>query len=95
MGKDNISNYSLGSLYRVLYSATRLNVIDREVVIFLLASLSFSMPQFVESEKRKIKDSIEKRNEELNKKRETEKVDTEVYNCKRMREAFRYQSFAN
>ena len=47
--------YSLGSLYRVLYSATRLNNLDRKVVVFLLASFSFSIPQFVEDEKMKKK----------------------------------------
>lgn len=69
-----IKKYSFGSLYRVLYSATRLNVLDRKVVIFLLASLSFSMPQFVESEKMKIKDPH----------------GDKKYNFKRLREAFRY-----
>ena len=29
-----IEKYSMGSLYRVLYSATRLNILDRKVVIF-------------------------------------------------------------
>ena len=40
----------------MFYSATRLNVLDRKVVIFLLASFSFSIPQFVEKEKKKKKD---------------------------------------
>lgn len=48
----NVEKFSLGSLYRTLYSATRLNVLDRKVVIFLLASFSFSVPQFVEEEKK-------------------------------------------
>lgn len=48
-----VEKYSLGSLFRVLYSATRLNILDRKVVIFLLASFSFSIPQFVEDEKMK------------------------------------------
>lgn len=74
MHRYKIEDYSFGALYRALYTATRLNVLDRKVVIFLLASLSFSMPQFVESEKKKIKDSPE----------------NEIYNCKRLREAFRY-----
>lgn len=51
----DIEKFSLGSLYRALYSATRLNVLDRKVVIFLLASFSFSIPQFVEKEKKKKK----------------------------------------
>ncbi len=53
----NIEKFSLGSLYRTLYSATRLNVLDRKVVIFLLASFSFSIPQFVEEEKKKKKNN--------------------------------------
>ena len=73
-----IEKYSMGSLYRVLYSATRLNILDRKVVIFLLASFSFSMPQFVEGEK---KTKLEK---------EAGNTGAEIYNCKRLREAFRY-----
>ncbi len=51
MNRYKIEKYSFGALYRVLYSATRLNVIDRKVVIFLLASFAFSMPNFIELEK--------------------------------------------
>ena len=78
MHRYKIQDYSFGALYRVFYTATRLNVLDRKVVIFLLASLSFSMPQFVESEKKKIKDTSKKTPKE------------ELYSCKRLREAFRY-----
>lgn len=51
MNRYKIEKYSFGALYRVLYSATRLHIIDRKVVIFLLASFAFSMPNFVEMEK--------------------------------------------
>lgn len=51
MNRYKIEKYSFGALYRVLYSATRLNVINRKVVIFLLASFAFSMPNFIEMEK--------------------------------------------
>ena len=51
MNRYKIEKYSFGDLYRVLYSATRLHIIDRKVVIFLLASFAFSMPNFIEMEK--------------------------------------------
>ena len=79
MARHTIDEYSLGSLYRALYSATRLDVLERKLVVFLLASLSFSIPQFLEDEKRKLKDTIEEG-----------KTYKEIYSCKRMREAFRY-----
>lgn len=58
INRHKIEKYSFGALYRVLYSATRLSVIDRKVVIFLLASFAFSMPNFIELEKARNNPSI-------------------------------------
>lgn len=49
--KFRIENYSFGELFRVLYYASRLEIIDRNLIKFVLASFSFSLPQFVETEK--------------------------------------------
>lgn len=46
-----IENYSFGDLFRVLYSASRIGVMDRKFIKLILASFSFSLPQFVEDEK--------------------------------------------
>jgi len=50
-------DYSFGELFRCLFSATRLGVLDREFVQFVLASFSFTMPQFVELQKKEEKDN--------------------------------------
>ena len=48
-------NYSLGELYRFLYHASRLGIIRRNLIKFILASFSFTIPSFVENEKWKNK----------------------------------------
>ena len=50
-GRYKIENYSFGELFRVLYSASRIGVMDRKLIRFILASFSFSLPQYVENEK--------------------------------------------
>ena len=46
-----IENYSFGELFRVLYNGTRLEIFDRDFIKFILASFSFTLPQFVEKAK--------------------------------------------
>lgn len=46
-----IENYSFGELFRILYNASRIGVMDRKLIRFILASFSFSLPQYVENEK--------------------------------------------
>lgn len=54
--KYKIENYSFGEVFRVLYSASRLGLeeMDRRLIKFVLASFSFSFPQYVEKEKNEI-----------------------------------------
>lgn len=49
--KNKIENYSFGEVYRILYSASRLEIMNRNLIKFILSSFSFSLPQFVESER--------------------------------------------
>lgn len=72
-----IEEYSFGELFRILYSATRLNIMSRDVVKFILASFSFSLPQFIEKEKVKAKEDLKSSVSEYN-----------LY--RRIREAFDY-----
>lgn len=46
-----IENYSFGELFRILYSGSRLGLMDRKLVCLVLASFSFSLPQYLENEK--------------------------------------------
>ncbi len=46
-----IQNYSFGELFRILYNASRIGLMDRKLIRFILASFSFSLPQYVENEK--------------------------------------------
>lgn len=51
-----IENYSFGEVFRVLYSASRLGLekMNRKFIKFILASFSFSFPQYVEKERKEI-----------------------------------------
>lgn len=50
--KHIIENYGMGEVYRALYFATRLGLakMDKHLVEFILASFSFTLPQFVKKE---------------------------------------------
>ncbi|MBQ7131199.1 MAG: hypothetical protein IJO29_01385 [Oscillospiraceae bacterium] len=54
-----IDNYSFGELFRILYSASRIGLMDQKLIRFILASFSFSLPQCVEDEKWKNSSSTE------------------------------------
>lgn len=47
---DN-GNYSFGGLYRILFISSRLEIMSRNMIKFILASFSFTLPNFVEVEK--------------------------------------------
>lgn len=50
-----VEDYTFGELFRSLYLSTRLGIFSNDFVKFILASFSFSMPQFLEMEKKLIK----------------------------------------
>ncbi len=72
-----IENYSFGELFRVLYSGSRIGLMDRKLIRFILASFSFSLPQYVEDERWKIKE-----------KKEVDVVKAKLY--RNLRDAFGY-----
>ena len=45
-------NYSFGEFFRILYTASRLEIFDHNFIKFILASYSMALPAFVENEKR-------------------------------------------
>ena len=45
-------NYSFGEFFRILYTASRLEIFDHKFIKFILASYSMALPAFVENEKR-------------------------------------------
>ncbi len=47
----NIENYNFGELFRIIYSSSRLSLINSKLIKFILASFSFSLPAFVEGER--------------------------------------------
>lgn len=86
--KNKVENYSFGELFRILYFGSRLNLMSREFIQVILASFSFIMPQFIETEKD---------NENKNKKNnnnETPKADQryshDTYTYRPIRDVFRY-----
>jgi len=50
--RNRADDYSFGELFRCLFSATRLGVFSSDFVKFILASFSFTMPQFIEIERK-------------------------------------------
>lgn len=47
----SIENYSMGEVYRILHAGSRLGIMDKKLIKYILASFSFSIPQFIEKEK--------------------------------------------
>lgn len=47
-----VEDYTLGELFRCLFLSTRLGIFSSDFVKFILASFSFTMPQFIELERK-------------------------------------------
>lgn len=82
--KNKVENYSFGELFRILYFGSRLNLMSKKFIQIILASLSFVMPQFIETEKDKEKDENGRvSNDDLHR-------SGDQYKYKSIRDVFRY-----
>jgi hypothetical protein len=61
LAKSKIENYSFGELFRIIYTSTRLGVFGKKFVKFIIAIFAFSLPAFVEREKKEYRDHENKR----------------------------------
>lgn len=99
MRKNKVENYSFGELFRILYFGSRLSLMSKEFVQTILASFSFSMPQFIEMAKHEVSEFNKKQkngneNNEyeimLDDKTKLKIKDDDKYGYKRIRDVFRY-----
>ncbi len=56
--KYKISNYCFGELFRCLYFASRLDIVDKEFIKAILASFAFTLPQYIEMEKKSYNEKL-------------------------------------
>lgn len=77
-------NYSFGEIFRCLYIGSRLNIWDKNFVKAVLASYAFSLPQYVEIEKR------ERRDSDATKSKQTKIEIKDMYQYRNLRDVFGY-----
>ena len=83
-------NYSFGEIFRCLYIGSRLNIWDKNFVKAVLASYAFSLPQYVEIEKRKRRDSDRTKDIDMNNSEQTDIELEEMYEYRDLRDVFGY-----
>lgn len=91
--KNRVEYYSFGELFRVLYFGSRLNLMSREFIQAILASFSFIMPQFIETEKYYEKKCEEEKNKNKGDKKTADsdlQSNDDGYKYKPIRDVFRY-----
>lgn len=96
-GHYQIANYCFGELFRCLYFASRLDLFDKNFVKAVLASFAFTLPQFIEMEKKDLKEKLEHINKEKKeieereiKEKEIEKEEIEKRMYSKLRDVFGY-----
>ena len=92
--RNRVEYYSFGEFFRALYFGSRLNLMSREFIQIILASLSFIMPQFIETEKNheNIYEAEQKSAQKAHKQEPAIAVqrNNDIYKYKPIRDVFRY-----
>lgn len=92
--RNRVEYYSFGEFFRALYFGSRLNLMSKEFIQIILASLSFIMPQFIETEKNheKIYETEQKDAQKAHKQEPAIAVqrNNDNYKYKPIRDVFRY-----